>query len=228
MATKKLLASAVLVLVTVSIYLLFGGRSGQLVPKPTPTQSPPVSESEQIDQRHNVLATGTQEESDLGKREDSLSAISVVHVDNDPVFIDADLQENLTQQQLQELAELPAVAVRLVSVNENELRERIRSAGVDGVLELYLIESEPLQITLSQSAEHHDGWQSGMASLVGRLVGPEASRVQLTVGIDGTVHGHFSYDNTYIRIGEYSQKGHHLIWSRDPSFRRKRHTGEIQ
>ena len=96
------------------------------------------------------------------------------------------------------------------------------------VIELHRIESEPNQVAEIESEDYYDGWQSGMAGFAGRIIGQESSRVQLSVGIGGTVHGHFRYDDTYIQIGEYGQNGHHLIWSRDPPYKRKRHPGEKQ
>lgn len=115
----------------------------------------------------------------------------------------------------------PLAAYRIVSVNSDLLRERVRNIDTDQTIELALLGSEPQAFVSVGAKEHSEGWQTGFSTWVGQIESDETSRISFVVSPDGSVNGVLqSAESGRIKIEPIKGTPHHIIWQAGPIKRR--------
>ena len=119
------------------------------------------------------------------------------------------------------LLKRPLAAYRIVSVNGDLLRERVRNIDAGQSFELVLLGSEPHAFVSVGAKEHSDGWQAGFSTWVGRIESDETSRISFVVSPDGSINGVLqSAEYGRIKIEPVEGTPHHIIWQAGPFKRR--------
>ena len=82
---------------------------------------------------------------------------------------------------------------RIVTVDVDALRETIRDAHTTtdaqkSTISFPLLDESTVSIEIQAAGEHHEGWQSGIAQLIGKVTGDEFSMVQGLFAPDGSTH----------------------------------------
>ena len=82
---------------------------------------------------------------------------------------------------------------RVVTVEVDSLRELIRNSSFapeakTPTVSFPLLDGTVVSVELTAAAEHHEGWQSGFASLFGKVSGDEFSTFQGVLAPDGSAH----------------------------------------
>ncbi len=138
-----------------------------------------------------------------------------------PLFFDVPESELDHQVLAGFLAARPIGAYRIVRVDSDALRTRIRESADSPEFEIRLLDAEPMPLIAEGSVEHSAGWQSGIGSWIGSVAGDETSRASFVVAPDGTVNGVVRTLKTgRIKIEPIKGTPHHIVWQWDPSFER--------
>lgn len=138
-----------------------------------------------------------------------------------PIFSDVPESE-LDHQTLEGfLGARPIGAYRIVRIDSDGLRTKIRQSNDVPEFNIQLLDSEPMQLRVKVAQEHSAGWQSGLGSWRGTVVGDETSRASFVVAPDATVNGVVRTLRTgRIKIEPIKGTPHHIVWQWDPSYER--------
>lgn len=139
-----------------------------------------------------------------------------------PIFSDVDGSQ-LDHQVVGDFVSKRSIgAYRIVTVNSDVLRSRIREAGSGDSFSIQLLDSNPVKLLAKGSNESSSGWSSGIGSWIGVVEGDEFSRASLMVAPDGTVNGVVrTVEAGRVKIESIKGTPHHLIWQLAPDFSKK-------
>lgn len=138
-----------------------------------------------------------------------------------PLFSDAPDSE-LDHHALEDFIRArPISAYRIVRVDSDALRTRIRESATTQSFEVQLLESAPFTLVAKGAKEYASEWQSGHGSWIGVVDGDEFSRASFVVGADGSVNGVIrTLKSGRIKIEPIKGTPHHIIWQWDPNYER--------
>lgn len=133
--------------------------------------------------------------------------------DSDVIFEDVPESE-IDHLLLEEYLKIrPSEVFRVVKVDADLLRTRIRESADRPLMTIQLFGKEPVILTSSYAAEHSEGWKSGIGMWRGSVVGDELSRASFVVGADGSVNGEvMSVESGRVKIEVLKGTAHHIIW----------------
>jgi hypothetical protein len=100
---------------------------------------------------------------------------------------------------------------RVVTVDGDSIRAYLRDPNVAPEPRIELLEGYAVRIEPLQSEEHYEGWQAGLASWSGRIVGDEAGGLTLTVGFDNSINAIVTSSRGRFEIRPIA-KPYHVIW----------------
>jgi hypothetical protein len=115
----------------------------------------------------------------------------------------------------------PAAEYRIVNTNIDELLENMRRASADPshIIEIQLLNNEVTRLSSMQAQEHASGWQAGLGTWRGSILGDETSSASFTVSGDGRLNGYVrSAEFGRIKVEPIQDSSFHLIWLADPNF----------
>ena len=124
-------------------------------------------------------------------------------------------EEDIEQSLLDDfLSSRPVDKHRVVTVNTDSIREFIRMEGQDASFSIQLFDDEIVTITATGVQEHSSGWQTGMATWLGRVQEYDDSQVQFLITPDGAIDGTITTPR-HGRISIDVVKGtpHHVMWT---------------
>lgn len=133
--------------------------------------------------------------------------------------VEVDLDQNPAIREF--VQSRPAAKYRIVNTNAEELLENIRTASADPthIIEVQLLSNELTELGSVEAQEHVSGWQAGLGTWRGSIVGDESSSGSFTVSGDGRLNGYVrSAEFGRIKIEPVQDSAFHLIWSADPTF----------
>ncbi len=116
---------------------------------------------------------------------------------------------------------------RVVQIDTDALRTMIRDArdtapsSAKPTISLPLVDETMVSIELNAADEHHDGWQSGIGTFIGRVVADEYSSVQCVLGPDGSVHLTIRTSGERHAIRKTSLLPYHVYWTLGQGFNKK-------
>ncbi len=116
---------------------------------------------------------------------------------------------------------------RVVQIDTDALRAIIRdahesaSSSAKPVISFPLVDGSTVSIELIAAEEHYDGWQSGIGTFIGRVVGDEYSSVQCVLGPDGSVHLTIRTSGERHAIRKTSLLPYHVYWTLGQGFNKK-------
>ena len=116
---------------------------------------------------------------------------------------------------------------RVVEVDTDALRQMIREAyppsTVAGLprISLPLIDMSLVEIGLRGGGEEHAGWQTGIATFLGRVTEDEYSSVTCVVAPDGSVNLTIRTAGKRYKLEKTSLLPYHVYWSLGEGFSRK-------
>jgi len=120
------------------------------------------------------------------------------------------------------IAKRPIKDYRVVEIDVDALRTIIRQAhesiqsSTKPTISLPLLDGTAVSIELLQAEEHHESWQSGIASFIGRVVGSEPSSVVCIVGPDGSLSLTMSLPRDRYKIEKTTLLPYHIYWTMHP------------
>ena len=116
---------------------------------------------------------------------------------------------------------------RVVEIDTDALRLKIReahesiSASAKPTIRFPLVDESVVSIELRTSDEHYDGWQSGMATFIGRVAADEYSSAQCVIGPDGSVSLKILVMGKRHAIQKTSLLPYHIYWTLGEGFEKK-------
>ena len=129
-----------------------------------------------------------------------------------------DVEATEVDEQLlnQFLSKRPMEKFRLVVVDADLLREKIRDAAQAGALEIALFDDDPVRLIADSSEEHHAGWQSGFGTWRGKIEDDEFSTAMFIVSPDGTVDSTIRSPTAgRFKLESIGATSIHLLWKKD-------------
>ena len=102
---------------------------------------------------------------------------------------------------------------RIVRINSDTIRARIRQVENDPSFDIQLIYDEPITLTATKAVEYHEGLYTGIARWSGYREGDVNSSASFQVAPDGTVRGDVqTLETGRIAITPIKNTPHHMIW----------------
>ena len=111
---------------------------------------------------------------------------------------------------------------RIVRINSDTIRARIRQVENDPSFDIQLFDDEPITLTARTAVEYHEGLYTGIARWSGFREGDARSIASFQVAPDGTVRGNVhTLETGRIAITPIENTQHHMIWQWAENFSRK-------
>ena len=113
---------------------------------------------------------------------------------------------------------------RVVEIDTDALRQMLREAypPSDGsdlpTISLPLVDRALVKIVLRGGGESHSGWQSGIASFLGRVAGDEYSSVQCVISPDRSANLTIRTAGKRYKLEKTSVLPYHVYWSLGEGF----------
>jgi len=141
------------------------------------------------------------------------SPVSFIRFVDDAALPESVLDSMLQKRHVSEYA--------VVTVDTDALREFLRktnSAGQESdppSILLPLVDGTLVTVVLRGGGESYSGWETGIASFLGKVAGDEYSTVQCVIGADGSVNLVIRTAGQRYKLDETSVLPYHLYWAAD-------------
>ncbi len=132
-------------------------------------------------------------------------------IDVDEAQLDKGVLESFLQ------SKPPIARYRLVQVDADTFRTVIRdpTPGLESVIQLF--DNERITVKTIQQREHVSGLQTGIGTWLGKVVGQDASTVQMVIAPDGGVEATFLTSSGRYRLEGIGLPPYHVVWQMDPN-----------
>jgi len=165
-----------------------------------------------------MQAENTSRENHLAVRQDTTqprtdkptsdTSFEVIMNDVDETLLDANLLENFLSKRL-------VASYRVVTVDTDNLREFLRGDTSIANPELELVDGYSVNVKTIKSNEYTDGWQNGMATWVGKIVGDDIGGATFVVTPEGGIDATITSSQGRYKIEGLGQGRYHVVWLMD-------------
>lgn len=127
--------------------------------------------------------------------------------------VDASLLDSSILEQF--LSKRLVASYRVVTVDTDSLREFLRGDTSVSSPQIDLVDGYSVSVKTIEAQEHSSGWQNGMATWVGKVIGDDAGGVTVVVTPNGGLDGTVTSSKGRFRIEESGQSPYHVVWRMD-------------